>query len=65
MNGAYSEAWWWWQWPTVGLRECCWCLGAFHWWYHEFTDVLLYIETEVFQHGNDPKHTSKATVAFL
>ena len=37
MHGAYSETWW--------LHECCWCRGAaFHWWHHEFTDVLLYTE---------------------
>ncbi len=31
----------------VGLHECCWCRGAaFHWWHHEFTNVLLYTERE-------------------
>ncbi len=41
MHGAYSETWWW-QCPYVGLHECCWCRGAaFHWWHHEFTNVLL------------------------
>ncbi len=41
MDGAYSETWWW-QCPYVGLHECCWCRGAaFHWWHHEFTNVLL------------------------
>ncbi len=70
----------WWQCPYVGLHECCWCRGAaFHWWHHEFTNVLLYTEREdatitpvralgrraLFQHDNDPKHTSKATVGFL
>ncbi len=77
MHGAYSETWWW-QCPYVGLHECCWCRGAaFHWWHHEFTNVLLYTEREdatslcalgrraLFQHDNDPKHTSKATVGFL
>ncbi len=77
MHGAYSETWWW-QCPYVGLHECCWCRGAaFHWWHHEFTNVLLYTEREdlpslralgrraLFQHDNDPKHTSKATVWFL
>ncbi|CAI9609860.1 unnamed protein product, partial [Staurois parvus] len=55
-----------WQCPSVRLHECCWYGGAaVHSWYHEFTDVLLYIEREVFQHDNDPKHTSKATVIFL
>ncbi len=77
MPGAYSETWWW-QCPYVWLHECCWCRGAaFHWWHHEFTNVLLYTEREdatitpcpwsscIFQHDNDPKHTSKATVGFL
>ncbi len=42
----YSETWWW-QCPYVGLHECCWCRGAaFHWWHHEFTNVLLYTERE-------------------
>ncbi len=46
MYGAYSETWWW-QCPYVGLHECCWCQGAaFHWWHHEFTNVLLYTERE-------------------
>ncbi len=46
MHGAYSETWWW-QCPYVGLHECCWCRGAaFHWWHHEFTNVLLYTERE-------------------
>ncbi len=41
-----SETWWW-QCPYVGLHECCWCRGAaFHWWHHEFTNVLLYTERE-------------------
>ncbi len=46
MHGAYSETWWW-QCPYVGLHECCWCRGAaFHWWHHEFTNVLLCTERE-------------------
>ncbi len=46
MHSAYSETWWW-QCPYVGLHECCWCRGAaFHWWHHEFTNVLLYTERE-------------------
>ncbi len=46
MHGAYSETWWW-QCPYVGLHECCWCRGAaFHWWHHEFTNVLLHTERE-------------------
>ncbi len=46
MHGAYSETWWW-QCPYVGLHECCWGRGAaFHWWHHEFTNVLLYTERE-------------------
>ncbi len=46
MHGAYSETWWW-QCLYVGLHECCWCRGAaFHWWYHEFTNVLLSTERE-------------------
>ncbi len=46
MHGAYSETWWW-QCPYVGLHECSWCRGAaFHWWHHEFTNVLLYTERE-------------------
>ncbi len=45
-HSAYSETWWW-QCPYVGLHECCWCRGAaFHWWHHEFTNVLLYTERE-------------------
>ncbi|CAI9583933.1 unnamed protein product [Staurois parvus] len=52
------------------------CLHEFHSWYHEFTDVVHYIEREdatitqspwflcTFTTDNDPKHTSKATVAF-
>ncbi len=33
--------------PYVGLHDCCWCRGAaFHWWHHEFTNVLLYTERE-------------------
>ncbi len=46
MHGAYSETWWW-QCPYVGLHECYWCRGAaFHWWHHEFTNLLLYTERE-------------------
>ncbi len=46
MHGAYSGTWWW-QCPYVGLHEYCWCQGAaFHWWHHEFTNVLLYTERE-------------------
>ncbi len=76
-ESSYSETWWW-QCPYVGLHECCWCRGAaFHWWHHEFTNVLLYTEKKMlpslralgrralFQHDNDPKHTSKATAGFL
>ncbi len=44
--GFYSETWWW-QCSYVGLHECCWCRGAaFHWWHHEFTNVLLYTERQ-------------------
>ncbi len=77
MHGAYSETWWW-QCPYVGLHECCWCRGAaFHWWHHEFTMYCSILEEKMlpslrslgrhalFQHDNDPKHTSKATVGFL
>ncbi len=46
MHGAYSQTWWW-QCPYVGLHECYWCRGAaFHWWHHEFTNLLLYTERE-------------------
>ncbi len=74
MHGAYSETWWW-QCPYVGLHECCWCRGAaFHWWHHEFTNVLkekmlpslrALGRRALFQLDNDPKHTSKAPVGFL
>ncbi len=77
MHGSYSETWWW-QCPYVGMHECCWCRGAaFHWWHHEFTNVLNILKEKMlpslralgrralFQHDNDPKHTSKATVVFL
>lgn len=38
---------WWWQYPCVGLHECCRYQGAaFHPWYHEFTDVLWHNERE-------------------
>ncbi len=51
MHGAYSETWWW-QCPYVGLHECCWCRGAaFHWWHHEFTNVLLYTERRCYHHS--------------
>ncbi|CAI9583735.1 unnamed protein product, partial [Staurois parvus] len=59
MHGAYSEIWWW-QCPSLVMLVSGNCIS-----YHEFADVLLYIEREVFQHDNNPKHTSKATVAFL
>ncbi len=68
----------WWQCPYVGLHECCWCRGtAFHWWHHEFTNVLLYTEREdatitpwpwsscTFPTWQWSENTSKATVGFL
>ncbi len=77
MHGAYSETWLW-QCPYVGLHECSWCRGAaLHWWHHEFTNYCSILKEKMlpslralgrralFQHDNDPKHTSKATVGFL
>ncbi len=77
MHGAYSETWWW-QCPYVGLHECCWCRGAaFHWCIMNSQMYCSILKEKMlpslralgrralFQHDNDPKHTSKATVEFL
>ncbi|CAI9611768.1 unnamed protein product, partial [Staurois parvus] len=39
-------------------------VGELHF-FEGIMNSMLYIELEVFQHDNHPKHTSKATVAFL
>ncbi len=61
-----------------GCMSACWCRGAaFHWWHHEFTMYCSILKRRLlpslralgrralFQHDNDHKHTSKATVGFL
>ncbi len=77
MHGAYSETWWW-QCPYVGLHECCWC-RELHF-IDGIMNSQMYCSIlkekmlpslralgrrALFQHDNDPKHTSKATVGFL
>ncbi len=77
MHGAYSETWWW-QCPYVGLHECCWCLELHF--IDSIMNSQMYCSIlkekmlpslralgrrALFQHDNDPKHTSKATVVFL
>ncbi len=56
---ACSQAWWW-ECHGLGLHECC----------YECQHVLWHTEAvhgrrAVFQHDNDPKHTSKTTTALL
>ncbi len=74
---AYSQAWWW-ECHDLGLHECCRHWGAtVHWGNLEcimYCDILKQSmipslrrlgRRTVFQHDNDPKHTSKTTTALL
>ncbi len=77
MNGAYSETWWW-QCPYVGCMSAA-GVGELHF-IDGITNSQMYCSIlkekmlpslralgrcALFQHDNDPKHTSKATVGFL
>ncbi len=65
MHGACSETWWW-QCPYVGLHECCWCQMYCSILKEKMLPSLrALVRRALFQHDNDPKHTSKATVGFL
>jgi len=76
MHGAYSEIWWW-QCPYVGLHAAG--VGELHF-IDCIMNSQMYCSIlkekmlpsfhaigchALFQHDNDPKHTSKATAAFL
>ncbi len=70
---AYSQAWW--ECNGPGLHECCRHWGAtVNWRNHECQHVLKQSmipslrrlgRRAVFQHNDDPKHTSKMTTALL
>ncbi len=77
MHGAYSETWWW-QCPYVGLHDSA-GVGELHF-IDGIMNSQMYCSIlkekmlpslralgrrALFQHDNDPKHTSKATVGFL
>ena len=72
---AYSQAWRW-ECHGMGLHGCCRCWRVtFQWGKHELQHVLWNNAVDppfqklgcgaVFQHDNDPKHTSKTTTALL
>ncbi len=78
MHGAYSETWWW-QCPYVGLHWVLLGVGELHF-IDAIMNSQMYCSIlkekmlpslralgrrALFQHDNDPKHTSKATVGFL
>ncbi len=77
MHGAYSETWWW-QCPYVGCMSAA-GVGELHF-IDGIMNSQMYCSIlkekmlpslrargrhALFQHDNDPKHTSKATVGFL